>query len=518
VIGTLSAPASCGRAEGTRPAVSSSAAPLIAAVAVVLASRWWAQPPHLDSLDALLFVRGVRSYSVAALRPHFPGYPVYIAVGKLLQWAGLPAADALRLVSALASALCAPLLMDLSARAAGRRGQSFPLRSAALAATAWTLAPLSWLVGAEVSSDSLGLLAALGMLVLCDRALAAKPGSDHAASLLLAAAGVAGLMLGVRLAYITLLGPLVYSCWRIHSPAAVRRAAAAAVAVVIAWLLVQVLFDGTGLVAAARHRLAEHFGAWPRRVLSGGRGLDRTESLIRSLVSGLGAWWPGLDGTRLPVTAAWMAALGTGVRAWWNRGGEMERLVAVFAVPYAAGVILTADPALPRYALPLVAAAVLLAASGRWLERPPGPAAAGLFVASLAAAGLPLAAAHRQQSPPEAQLAAFVADLDSTTTTLLVTDDLPQVAEFAREYAPRVDVRHVAVAHLPAAAAEAEKSGQVAFAPSPARVAPETWQPIAEFRADPLVYPRGQRAIRLYRHVAPPTAHVQPERSIVQSR
>jgi hypothetical protein len=83
---------------------------------------------------------------------------------------------------------------------------------------------------------------------------------------------------------------------------------------------------------------------------------------------------------------------------------------------------------------------------------------------------------------------------------LLVTDDLPQIAEFAREYAPALPLRHVAIDELTTAAAEVEAGGGVALAPSAARVAPEAWLVVAEFRADPLVYPRGQRVIRLYRH------------------
>src|SRR5262249_50298943 len=63
--------------------------------------------PTPDGEDSVLFSRGVARFSVAETRPHWPGYPVYIAMGKLgAALLGDPV-WALHLLSALSSALLA---------------------------------------------------------------------------------------------------------------------------------------------------------------------------------------------------------------------------------------------------------------------------------------------------------------------------------------------------------------------------------------------------------------------------
>ena len=39
--------------------------------------------PSLEDIDSVNFALGVRDFDVAEHRPHPPGYPVYIALGKV---------------------------------------------------------------------------------------------------------------------------------------------------------------------------------------------------------------------------------------------------------------------------------------------------------------------------------------------------------------------------------------------------------------------------------------------------
>jgi hypothetical protein len=56
----------------------------IAALALVfLAAHVPFLPPTLEDLDSINFALGVRHFDVAAHQPHPPGYPVFVALGKV---------------------------------------------------------------------------------------------------------------------------------------------------------------------------------------------------------------------------------------------------------------------------------------------------------------------------------------------------------------------------------------------------------------------------------------------------
>ena len=48
-----------------------------------LAAHLPALPPTLEDLDSVNFALGVRHFDVAQHQPHPPGYPIFIALGKL---------------------------------------------------------------------------------------------------------------------------------------------------------------------------------------------------------------------------------------------------------------------------------------------------------------------------------------------------------------------------------------------------------------------------------------------------
>src|SRR5438445_29926 len=59
------------------------------AVLAVIASRWLLRPAWPDDYDAIGFVRAVERFDIASLQPHFPGYPVYVALAKAAHAIGL---------------------------------------------------------------------------------------------------------------------------------------------------------------------------------------------------------------------------------------------------------------------------------------------------------------------------------------------------------------------------------------------------------------------------------------------
>ncbi|SFT37613.1 hypothetical protein SAMN05444141_101190 [Pseudovibrio denitrificans] len=118
-------------------------------------------PPSIPTDDAFFFVNGTIRFSVLEFRPHFPGYPGFIALSKLLYFAGLTAKQAVFYLT-LFSALTLP---PLSAWAAKTNGAS-PTGTLLAFAGVLTL-PFLPLVSLSMMSDATGIaffLAALASI------------------------------------------------------------------------------------------------------------------------------------------------------------------------------------------------------------------------------------------------------------------------------------------------------------------------------------------------------------------
>jgi hypothetical protein len=143
-------------------------------------------PPTLEDIDSVNFALALERFDPRLHQPHPPGYPVYIALARVVHTAIAGPATALSLLSALAqTALVLPLF------ALFRRLGSTPVR--ALLGTLLVLfCPVLWFNGARPMSDSVGLL-----FVICSQALLLR--SLDRVTTLPAASFLAGLALGVRL-------------------------------------------------------------------------------------------------------------------------------------------------------------------------------------------------------------------------------------------------------------------------------------------------------------------------------
>ncbi len=86
----------------------------MALAVLALGLAFYSKPTDLTEHDPINFVRGVIDFNVPAHRPHPPGFPIYIALGKLLSAIFPGPTLALQLVSILATALalvCAWLIL-----------------------------------------------------------------------------------------------------------------------------------------------------------------------------------------------------------------------------------------------------------------------------------------------------------------------------------------------------------------------------------------------------------------------
>ena len=143
-------------------------------------------PVALDSDDALNFAHGVVRFSVLEFSPHFPGYPAFIWLARLINLAVDDPARAVQWASLLGSSLLAPLAASLAVRLWQRPS---------LLAPAWLLVlalPLTPTLALSGLSDGPALAAWLGAL------LALQQRKIALAGLLL------GLMLALRPSYFVL--------------------------------------------------------------------------------------------------------------------------------------------------------------------------------------------------------------------------------------------------------------------------------------------------------------------------
>lgn len=129
----------------------------------------------LEDIDSVNFALGVRDFDVADHRPHPPGYPVYIAMGKVVAavtgplsggaGASTVEARALSLVSLLAAMAATFLVFRVFAAPRATRAGEPPWRTLdvpALATTALTLTcPMVWALTIRPMSDLPGLALAL---------------------------------------------------------------------------------------------------------------------------------------------------------------------------------------------------------------------------------------------------------------------------------------------------------------------------------------------------------------------
>jgi hypothetical protein len=152
--------------------VEAAALRAIIALFVLLHTAWLVRVP--DDLDSFNFVLGVRLFDVVQHRPHPPGAPVFMVIGKAARWLwngfGLPADSlvgstpaALAAVSLVAGTLCIVLVWQIvrGLDQSSSRGE----RAAILTAST----PLLWIQAARPLSDVLGACLVLIVYLLLQR-------------------------------------------------------------------------------------------------------------------------------------------------------------------------------------------------------------------------------------------------------------------------------------------------------------------------------------------------------------
>lgn len=311
-------------------------------------------PVALDSDDALNFAHGVTRFSVLEFAPHFPGYPAFIWLARLINLVVDSPAAAVQYASLLGTGLLAPLAALLAVRLWQRPSLLAPVWLLVLAL------PLTPTLALSGLSDGPALAAWLGaMLALQHR----KPAL---AGLLL------GLMLALRPSYFVL-ALLPIGLGLQHRSERLRFVLPIAL-VGLASLLFVWQADGWAYFSEGRRFTDGHFTLWGNTAAAHG---DRLLSWAKTLHAQLTPLWPlafGLllmplwrkeRGSRLVWTLGWLALL------LWTLFGQNPDNPRHLAPLTLLGLVLLAGR-LPRRGETLaVLAALLLLGSTLTSPRPP---------------------------------------------------------------------------------------------------------------------------------------------------
>jgi hypothetical protein len=302
--------------------------------------------------DEVLFQRALDHYDVASHSPHPPGYPLYVAIGRVVRFLVGNPQLALQLVG-IASALAALALTWLLARRLGA-----PRRAATLAAAVLAAVPGFIFNGDIGMSDVPGVAAGVGAALLFALAWE-RPW------LLVAAAAASGAISGIRPANLIVALPFAIAAlaavwrrrgwWQLALAPPAFAAAAAAV-----WVPAMLVTGPARFIGAVSQQSDYIERTWTELRLPG--------APVRAALTYWGVRW--LGPTPL-VVLLWVVILLGGL-AWWRNG---RRRLAVTAGLAAGAFLAFAAFALEykvamRYALPAAPFLALLAAGVGAIRRP----------------------------------------------------------------------------------------------------------------------------------------------------
>jgi hypothetical protein len=381
----------------------------VAAICVAVAvSRWLTRATVPDDPDSFGFILGMsQRYDLEALQPHFPGYPVYVALGWALCRLGVSGLRAAAAISAIASGFSALGLFACTRRLAGSPAA---FGAVALYAVAW----MPWFLGGGAQSETLGLA-----LTISAFAMLALPQPRPWVSGVLA-----GLVLGTRVSYWPLVASMAVTAPRAHlrRPAIARLVAGLLVGTGI-WAIPFLAVTGPSeLWRLGQVHLQGHFGWWGGSISTRPDLLDRARFFLRDWL------FDGLAPSGWALAAVTAIAVGTviGTRSQTpsssgsiRRLGRVTALIGAVLAPYALWVFLAQNVLeQPRHLLPVVVGSLIVL--GILLSR--SSLALGAVVALAVAVNIPLVLERHQLPAAAGQAARWIGAHSTPAETAVMAD------------------------------------------------------------------------------------------------
>ncbi len=380
-----------------------------------LVSRLISSIYYIEDTDSLRFALALIDYDVTNLQPHFPGYPLFCFVGRLLYLL----LDSYALAFAVMGAAATYLLVVFSLRLAGVKLTS---PAGALIAIFLFLNPLLWLMSNRYMPDlAATALAVAALSYLCDSVRGLR---GQAIGMLLV-----GLLAGLRLSCLPLL--LLPVIWVLaKSPRRVALSGALVLGILV-WLLPLIAVTGWEQLLAAGLRQTEgHFKEFGGTLVTepdlGRRLLHLFQSL---LADGMGMYWPGRALPTLVVSAGLIilaAAAGKAITSLAVKDRQRLGLLLAAAVVYACWIFFFQNVIYKsRHVLPLLPLLIIALGYGaRGLLQYHKLAAAAVLVLFVGGTAIVTTTLVRQHKQPTAvaQILNYLRSQNSANPSIVSVD------------------------------------------------------------------------------------------------
>lgn len=260
---------------------------------------------YIEDLDSLRFALSMVDYDVAKFQPHFPAYPVFCFVAKLIY----ACIGSYALTFSFIGGVSTFIIIFFLCKLAGLRNTSL---AGLIAIVLLMVNPLIWLMGNRYMPDVMGVACLTASLHL----MSANRDDSRRVGWGFFLAGILG---GIRLSYLPMLIPALLISLRQRT----LRYTTAALAGVVVWLLPLILLTGWNtLINAAQTQSQGHFVEFGGTIASEPQLWLRVTKLLESVwADGFGLYW----NDRNIVTACTAVALAGILAANWREIRNIKR-------------------------------------------------------------------------------------------------------------------------------------------------------------------------------------------------
>ena len=246
---------------------------------------------YIEDIDSLRFALSMVAYDVGKLQPHFPAYPVFCFLAKIVYGVTGRYAIAFSLLGGLSTFLIIFFTLKM-----------VKVQWRSLFGMLWIfivfMNPLLWLMGNRYMPDIMGvacLLASLYYITIPAETDRRTLLCQHTVGFLFA-----GILMGIKVSYIPFLLPALFISLILYS-GRLKKIFAGIIGVLV-WLIPLIMITGwTDLIAAAQKQSHGHFSEFGGAVSTDPAFMLRVSKMFESIVAdGYGLYWIG----RHYITAA----------------------------------------------------------------------------------------------------------------------------------------------------------------------------------------------------------------------
>ena len=246
---------------------------------VCIISRLATSIYYIEDIDSLRFALSLDDYSITKLQPHFPGYPVFCYIAKLLLSITRSKAASFSLIGAFSIFTIIYYILKISKIEINNRIGIF-------CSLMIFFNPLLWLMSNRYMPDLMGLAIAVSCIYYLTE------NSNNTKNLIYGYIFI-GLLIGVRLSYIPfIIVPFIYHL--IKNDQRVYLFLSCCLGILV-WFIPLIYITGyENLYLAASKQTVGHFTDYGGTVLTDNNLYFRSLNLLRSIwADGLGGYWPG---------------------------------------------------------------------------------------------------------------------------------------------------------------------------------------------------------------------------------